>query len=313
MLYNLKITEYNDTIQVSLYDKNIIRSDSNDKKNIKSNEFNNCSVLQHFWYNSKSCKMEIIPDGFHVEIDPFTSEEVLCFDIKSEEEKSKEYIRNIYRSLRRTKQNVYNIARGSKWDLFITLTIADNSIRYDIDQCKKRVGSRIHDIKKSFAPDLKYLLIFERHPSSGAWHVHGLLKDISGLHLEKAFNPHTGEIICKNDKQIYNIKDFDVIGFSTASYIEDNNKVTQYILKYITKDMAFEFPDKKSYLCSKGLPRGIEEYYIVDNEDDIDDILSSSFGYLPRKTHAKKGFNIYNGANILYEQYKKEEVDNNDS
>ena len=214
-------------------------------------------------------------------------------------------MRNVLRSIRRTKQNIYEIARGSKWDLFITLTIADSNIRYDIDACKKRIGKKINNIKRSFAPDLQYLLVFERHPTSGAWHVHGLLKNIEGLQLTCAFNPHTGEIIETNGKQVYNLSNFDSVGFSTATYVEDNNRVTQYILKYISKDMAFEYPDKKAYLCSKGLPRGNEVLLEVEDETDIENVLRNYLGYVPLKTHARKGFNVYNGANILYEQYKK--------
>lgn len=308
MKYNLKITEYPDNIQVSYYDIKIERSDNgndisiyfaNDKHNIGNN-------LSKYYYNTKTGKMEIIPDGYKIQLDPFTGDEVLykCSD-KSEEELQKEHVRNVFRSMRRTKQNVYEIARGSKWDLFVTITIANKDIRFDLDQVKKKIHDTINRIKARHAKDLKYLLVFEKHPKSGAWHLHGLFKNIDGLTLNVAFNPHTGELIYSNDMPVYNIKQFDTVGFNTATYVNDNNRVTQYILKYITKDMAFEYPDKHFYVCSKGLPRGREVLLEVEDETEIDQKLLEELGYVPDLTHCKHGYNIYNGANVKYMQYKK--------
>lgn len=304
MIYNLKITDYPDNIQVSFYENKIIRS-KNDETDIKNDKYCIGDNLQNYWYNSETCQMEVIPKGYKVEINPFDNTECLI-QYKSDDEIEKEHIVNIFRSLRRTKQNIYEIARGSIWDLFITLTIADSDIRFDIDKCKKYIGKRINKIRERYSKNLQYLIIFEKHPNSGAYHCHGLLKGIDGLTLNKAYNPHTGELIIKRNKQVYNIKEFDCIGFSTATFVESNNKITQYILKYISKDIAFEYPNKKAYLCSKGLPRGNEVLLDIERESDMFKELENYLGYMPELTHFNKGFNIYSGGEIKYLQFKKE-------
>lgn len=302
--YNVKVTDYPDNVQVNYYEYKIKRGEEDETTNI-SDKYIVGNSIQKSWYNSTTGKMEVIPKGYDVRIDEFTGEEYL-FQVKSDDELEQERIINVFRSLRRTKQNIYEIARGSVWDLFITLTIADCSVRFDLDKSKKYICKRLNNIKSRYCKDLKYIIIFEKHPTSGAYHCHGLIKGIEGLTLNKAFNPHTGELITKNGKQVYNIKELDCVGFSSATYVEDNNKVTKYIIKYISKDLAFEFPNKKAYLCSQGLPRGIDTFYDVDDEEDIKNVLKSKLGYSSSMTHCKYGFNIYTGGEIKYMQFKKE-------
>lgn len=303
MKYNLKLTEYPDNIQISYYEYSISRCDNEENINDIKPDF--ISNISKYWYNPKTKQIEIIPKGYIVELDPFTNEEYLLQNV-SDIDMEKEKIKNTFRSLRKTKQNIYEIARGSVWDLFITLTISDKNIRFSLEECKKRIGKRLNNIRRDYAANLKHLLIFERHPTSQAWHVHGLLKNIDGLTLNKACNYHTGELLEKNGKQIYNIKEFESIGYNTATFIEDNNRVTQYILKYISKDLAFEYPNKKSYLCSKGLPRGNEILLEVDSEEDINNVFNEYFGYVPKMTHLKLGYNYYNGGNVKYMQFRKD-------
>ena len=126
MKYNLKITDYPDNIQISFYENKILRSDDNET-NTKNDKYIIGDNLQNYWYNSETCQMEIIPKGYRVEINPFDNTECLI-QYKSDDDLEKEHIVNVFRSLRRTKQNIYEIARGSIWDLFVTLTIADSEI-----------------------------------------------------------------------------------------------------------------------------------------------------------------------------------------
>lgn len=304
MLYNLKLTEYPENYQVSYYSKKIIRGDT-DEKDTTDDKLYSWDKIKNHWFNNKTGKMEVIPRGYEVVINPFSNEECLQ-QILSDEELEKEKIKNTYRNLRRTKQNIYEIVRGSYWDIFVTLTISDTNIRFDLDECKKRVSKRINNIKNKFCKDLKYVLIFEKHPTSKAWHCHGLFNNIDGLSLIEAMNPHTNKPIIKNNRKIYNIKEFDTLGFSTASFVDDNNKVTRYILKYITKEMAFEFPGKHAYLCSKGLPRGIEKFIDIESEQMFYKVLESELGYVPVLTHSSVSYNYYNDSVVKYLQFKKE-------
>lgn len=272
MEYNLKIKSYQDDVQVSYYEKKIRRKDEeqneDDTKVDKNRKRTAGNDIQATWYNPKTGKDEIIPEGFQVIEHPFEKylmlypedrfiDDNIWVDMdykkmlpivqkKLAEEKSKKNFANDMRSFRRTRQNVYEIARGSSWDLFVTLTIADEDVRNDLDVVKKRISKKINNIKNQKGLAFKYLLIAERHPTSGAWHLHGLFKDISGLKLVRAINPHTGQKIVKNGRQVYNMPDFDSVGFTTATYVQNNARVTMYILKYVTKDMIREFPWKKN-------------------------------------------------------------------
>ena len=272
MEYNLKIKNYQDDVQVSFYEKKIRRKDceqnEDDTRTNKNRKRSTGNSVQATWNNPKTGKTEIIPEGFQVIEHPFEKylmlypedrfiDENVWVDMEYEkmlpivekklaEEKGKKDFANDMRSFRRTRQNVYEIARGSNWELFVTLTIADEDIRNNLDEAKKRVSKRINNIKNQKGLGFKYILIAERHPTSGAWHFHGLFKDIRSLKLTRAINPHTGQKIVKNGLQVYNMPDFDSVGFTTATFVQDNAKVVKYILKYVTKEMIREFPFEKN-------------------------------------------------------------------
>ena len=78
MKYNLKITEYPDNIQVSYYDICINRRDDDFETNNSDDKYHVGDSLSEYWYNSKIGKMEMIPSGYTVQLDPFTGDEVLC-------------------------------------------------------------------------------------------------------------------------------------------------------------------------------------------------------------------------------------------
>lgn len=271
MQYNLKIKDYPDGTQVNFYTSKIMRKEGEeneiDAKNNKNDKRIIADDIQGTWHNPKTNKDEMIPEGFQVIEHPFDKylmlypeERFIDNDVwvdmdyekmlpivqrKLAEEKNRKDFANDMRSFRRTRQNVYEIARGSTWDLFVTLTIADEDIRNDLEAVKKRVSKKINNLKNKYGLPFKYLLIAERHPTSGAWHLHGLFKEISGLKLVRAINPHTGKKIVKNGLQVYNMPDFDSLGFTTATFVQNNARVVTYILKYVTKDMIREFPWQK--------------------------------------------------------------------
>ena len=168
MQYNLKIKEFANDISVNFYSTHVRRkeeSEKNDKGTNKNRKQHIRDNIQNTWNNPKTGKVEIIPEGFRVTYNPFEKceylfpedrfltedvfygmdfEELLPIVQKGlQEERMLKDFSNSMRSLRRTKQNIYTIARGSCWDLFVTLTIADNELRNDLDKAKKHVGDYI--------------------------------------------------------------------------------------------------------------------------------------------------------------------------
>lgn len=329
MEYNCKIVNYNDDIQVSFYDKKYKRKEGSAeedvKRSIKSNQLNSIDNQQSTWYNPKTCKVEDIPQGFEVIEHPFSKETMLfplpqyvqCdtwisleFEVlqklvqqQMEEEEERKQLANVYRSMRRTKQTIYSICRANKWELFVTFTIANKDKRYDLDEVKKLVSTRIRSIRTNNKLSFAYVLIPEQH-KDGAWHFHGLFKDIKGLHLERALTPQ-GKRVIKNEKQVYTIKEFEKLGFNSATYVQDNSKVCSYITKYVTKELTSKGNGKRNYLVSKGLSRGDEVLFDLDSIDDIEGKLVEALGYEPTLTHGRIVYNPYKECNAIYKQYKK--------
>lgn len=335
MQYNLKIVDYVDDIQINYYSKRIERREDYEdstviSKNVKQSNKSNLQKcndsLSVTWYNPKTGKIEVVPYGFQVIDKPFSNEKMLYpldkfidddmyismeFEqlyplvlekIKAEEEKNK--FRNEMRSVRRTKHSIYSLARANEWKLFVTITFKDVDCRHNFDLAKKTLSKRIDNVKQKNKLEFKYVLIPEED-KNGNWHFHGLFKDIKGIKLNRSINPHTGKPITQNGMQIYNLPQFDTLGYNTATYVQNNAKVTRYITKYITKDMEIKFPGKRKYLSSKGLSKGNTVVFDIDDEEQIEEYIKKVYAYDLVQTHEKEVINPYNESRINYKQYKK--------
>lgn len=130
------------------------------------------------------------------------------------------------------------VASNPQLDAFFTLTYAP---KIDLDRA---VYADVYTPLKAWLSNrvqrkgLSYVMTAERHKKGGI-HFHGVC-NASALHLVPAINPHTGEPIFDNSQQVFNIKDWEKMGFSTCKVIGgefvDAVKVAKYITKYITKD-----------------------------------------------------------------------------
>jgi hypothetical protein len=100
-----------------------------------------------------------------------------------------------------------------------------------------------------------YLIIPEYHHKGGL-HFHAMLKSYPG-NLIPAVRHLTRKNYLYKGKQVYNIKSYKN-GFSTILLIPENPtdhaKVSNYLKKYITKDMP-QFPGSKRYWSSRDLIR----------------------------------------------------------
>lgn len=155
-------------------------------------------------------------------------------------------------------QAVYDLARGTKWDWFITLTFAPENVdRFDYDACAALVLKFTRSLRYF---GCLYIIIPEQH-KKGSWHFHGLVK--GDLPVTLAINPKTGKLILDNHyRPVFNVANFDV-GFTTATQIGDSDRTVSYITKYLTKDKMSKVPKgKKRYWASKGLPKPEVETYL---------------------------------------------------
>lgn len=149
-------------------------------------------------------------------------------------------------SLSRTKSCVLEIALCNMWDWFVTLTLApDKFDRYDLPAWRKSFTQWLRNYNRLHNTHIAYLLIPEQH-KDGAWHMHGLLSGVPDAAL--IVNEH-GYM----DWPAYSRK----YGFISMGKVRDLERVSKYITKYVTKDMAARAEDLHAHLyyASKGLKR----------------------------------------------------------
>lgn len=176
------------------------------------------------------------------------------------EEKTRKYLKQV-------KTNIINLAFNyDKWEYFITLTfdfrkVGEYSHEKAIELLVKWINNQKHQNK-----NMRYLLVPEFH-KSGRLHFHGLVADVPKWKFEKSINPNTGKPIKQNGLQIYNLTNYK-LGFTTISKIQDQEKVSNYISKYATKELI-TLKNKKRYWYSRNLEKPKTEYlYIEENLSD---------------------------------------------
>lgn len=170
------------------------------------------------------------------------------------------FVQTLKRSMRRTKQKVYDYARSNEWEWFVTWTFDKQKVnsRYDYDELSKRMSQWLKDARKMKANDMKYLIVPEHH-EDGAIHFHGLMSDVGELKFESS------GVSDKSGREIFNVGDYK-LGFTTATKISDSMKASNYITKYITVEMIFNTKNKKRYWVSRNLDKPEESTVLVDHD-----------------------------------------------
>lgn len=167
-------------------------------------------------------------------------------------------------------QQVYDLARGTEWDWFFTLTFSPKEVdRFDYDACAGLVLKFTQSLRWY---DCLYIIIPEQHKKR-SWHFHGLGK--GNLPVTLAVNEKTGRLIFDNKgRPVYNVTNFK-FGFTTATQIGDSDKSVSYITKYLTKDKMAKIPKgRKRYWASRGLPKPEVETYLAGLEE-VNKLLSA--------------------------------------
>lgn len=177
-------------------------------------------------------------------------------------------IKSLQTSVARTKQKIYDYAKANSSDefelmFFVTLTFNPSKVdSYNYNLITGKMTNWLRNLRKKI-PSLKYIGVPEQH-KSGRFHFHFLMNDISAILIDSGYRTKDGMII-------YNLEAYKW-GFSTATLIQDRERVSNYLCKYITKDLALQTKGKKRYWHSKGLSLPQES---VDLIPDIEDIVLS--------------------------------------
>lgn len=165
--------------------------------------------------------------------------------------------------IKRTINEVYDIAKSNEWQWFLTLTfdpkIVDSFDYAAVTDAMKKFTRILRD------KDIKYVIVPELH-DSGRYHFHGLCS--GDLPVVPGVNPHTGEqIVDKSGHVVYNVSVYKY-GYTTATLIDDSKRAATYITKYLSKELGDAVPKgKKRYWASKGLARPEIEYDTMSDRD----------------------------------------------
>ena len=155
-------------------------------------------------------------------------------------------------SRKRAVQVVYDLAKSTLWDWFITLTFDPQKVHsHDYDECVEFIKKFTRYLQSRH---FVYLLVPEKH-ESGAYHFHGLIK--GPLPVSEAYNPWGKPIFDDKGSRVYNVDGYNY-GFTTAVKVYSNSAIG-YIAKYITKADAVP-PERKRYWASRGISRPKVEY-----------------------------------------------------
>jgi hypothetical protein len=149
-------------------------------------------------------------------------------------------------NIARSKSRIKEYALCNSWNYFCTLTIDKTKYdRYNLKEYYRDFSKFIRNYNRFCSDEekVKYILIPEMHKNN-AWHMHGLLK---GIREKDIYINENGYLDWNKYKERF--------GFISLEPIMDIEKVSSYILKYLTKDISRSVADLGNHLyySSKGL------------------------------------------------------------
>lgn len=226
-----------------------------------------------------NCKVTDYGDSLHIEYfhcpikrtvkeKENTISSVIKKQIISDLKESKNSDKSTMFSVNRSKRNLFYIARSNDWDYFFTLTFnREDTDASNYEEVSKKVRNWLKNIKVRASSDFKYLVVPELHKDGINYHFHGLIANIGNLDIS-----NSGKID-RSGKVIYNLPCWKW-GFSTATKIESNERVTNYLGKYITKDLMNRLKNKKRYYASQNV--NLSPVYEENiNRDDLYDYFEA--------------------------------------
>jgi len=174
-------------------------------------------------------------------------------DLRETKKKGSVNSEKLDNNLSRAKATVKELALCNPWEWFCTFTI--DSQKYDRYQLDKYYSEFAKFLKKynerqPMEYKVKYVLIPEQHEDC-AWHIHGIIK---GINPNDIYINQNGYLGWKQYEKKF--------GFISFAKIEDIDRASSYILKYMTKDKSKNVSEinRHLYYCSKGLNRAVELY-----------------------------------------------------
>lgn len=167
----------------------------------------------------------------------------------------------------RARNKVKEYALCNDWEYFITFTIdKEKCDRYNLDNYVKKVSKLInnYNFRRTDNDKVVYLLVPEQH-KDGAWHMHGLIKGLKSEDIGIILDDFGVDLRKgpKDNRIYYYWKQYhDKFGFMSMTLIESKEKISSYIMKYMTKECQDKVKElgAHTYYASKGLNTAQELY-----------------------------------------------------
>ena len=164
-------------------------------------------------------------------------------------------------NLSRTKNKIFELAYCNKWDYFFTGTLNPNKHdRTDLELFHKQLTQFIRDTNKKYNCKIKFLFVPELHSDRKSWHIHGFLQGVpDNLLSQFKIGDKMGKVIAEkvqNGEIVYNWLDYSKkFGFCDLEPIKNHEAVSNYITKYINKELATSVTELNAhqYYHSRGL------------------------------------------------------------
>ncbi len=151
-------------------------------------------------------------------------------------------------NIARAKSRVKEYVLCNKWDYFCTFTISPEKYdRHNFNLYYTDFSRFLRNYNRYCTEEekVKYIFIPETH-KDGAWHIHGFIK---GIKDKDIYNNRFGYLSWKQYEERF--------GFISFDRIKDIEASSNYILKYITKDVSKCVSDLNCHIfySTKGLKK----------------------------------------------------------
>jgi hypothetical protein len=155
---------------------------------------------------------------------------------------------NLERSIRRTKTLISDYVLCNEFDLFATFTFSPEKTtdRFNPNLVKLQMANWLKNQRKATRNGkFPYLIVPEFHADRRALHFHALFKNYTGV-LTETDKTSKG-------RPVFYFKGY-TLGYNSAVPIDNIEKVSSYVKKYITKDMP-QFHGQHRFWVTKGLKK----------------------------------------------------------
>lgn len=188
----------------------------------------------------------------------------------------------LYENISRAKNNIIELAYCNNWQWFFTGTLDKNKYnREDLEKFHKDITRFFRNFvsNNNLNSKIDFILIPELHSDGKSWHMHGLLNGLDIKFLTEfkegmTMSKHILEKI-RNNEKVYKWQAYEnKFGFNDIEEIKNHEAVSNYISKYISKELGHCVTELNAHLYyhSRGLnkaqviKKGRMNWYNDDNQ-----------------------------------------------